>query len=380
MKILIAADSFKDSLGAGDVCRALQSGIGKEWPGARVEILPMADGGEGTVESVIAATGGDLVQLTVKDPLMRPTSSFYGISGDGLTAVIEMAAASGIEKLKPEERNPWITSTFGTGQLILDALDRGCDRIMIGIGGSATNDGGTGMARALGVQFLDKTGNPVGEGGGALASVHRIAMNGLDRRIGKTGIRVACDVTNPLTGPRGASAVYGPQKGADPEMVQRLDACLGHLSGIIEKQLGMKVDDIPGAGAAGGLGAGLIAFLGAELMKGFDMVAQLVGLEKKIREADLVITGEGKIDDQTGYGKTPWGVAQLAMKHQIPVVAVAGTVAGGTEELASCGISVILPIADRPMSLEESLRRAPELLEGTGRRIAGLIRLGRSFR
>jgi len=340
----------------------------------------MADGGEGTVESVIAATGGDLVQLTVKDPLMRPTSSFYGISGDGLTAVIEMAAASGIEKLKPEERNPWITSTFGTGQLILDALDRGCDRIMIGIGGSATNDGGTGMARALGVQFLDNRGNPVGEGGGALASVHRIAMDGLDRRIGKTGIRVACDVTNPLTGPRGASAVYGPQKGADPEMVQRLDACLGHLSGIIEKQLGMKVDDIPGAGAAGGLGAGLIAFLGAELMKGFDMVAQLVGLEEKIREADLVITGEGKIDDQTGYGKTPWGVAQLAMKHQIPVVAVAGTVAGGTEELASCGISVILPIADRPMSLEESLRRAPELLEGTGRRIAGLIRLGRSFR
>ena len=380
MNILIATDSFKDSLGAGDVCRALRSGIWKEWPGAAVEILPMADGGEGTVASVITATGGEMVSLEVKDPLMRPTPSFYGISGDGHTAVIEMAAASGIEKLKPEERNPWVTSTFGTGQLILDALERGCDRVMIGIGGSATNDGGTGMARAMGVKFLDEKGDPVEEGGGALGSVHRIVMDGLDRRIGQTDIRVACDVTNPLTGPQGASAVYGPQKGADPEMVKRLDASLGHLAGIIGQQLGLAVNELPGSGAAGGLGAGLIAFLGAQLMKGFDMVAEMVGLEEKIRQADLVITGEGKIDGQTIYGKTPCGVARMAMKYRKPVVAVAGTVAGSVEDLAGCGIGFIIPIADGPISLEESLRRAPELLEGAGRRIAGLIRLGQTFR
>ncbi|RPI44776.1 MAG: glycerate kinase, partial [Bacteroidetes bacterium] len=311
-------------------------------------------------------------------PLMRPTSSFYGISGDGRTAVIEMAAASGIEKLKGGERNPWITSTFGTGELILDALQKGCSRILIGIGGSATNDGGMGMARALGVKFLDEHGKPVGEGGGALGSVRRIETGGLDERIGRTGIRVACDVTNPLTGPRGASAVYGPQKGADPEMVKRLDAGLGHLAGVIESHLGIAVDGIPGAGAAGGLGAGLIAFLRAELVKGFDLVAGMVGLEERIREADLVITGEGKLDGQTIFGKTPCGVALLAMKHHKPVIAVAGTVSAGIGELTSCGIRVVMPITDGPMSLEESVRRTSELLEDTGRRIAGLIRIGRT--
>ena len=287
MKILIAPDSFKDSLSARKVAESLSRGFKKVNSDADIRILPMADGGEGTVESLMDATGGKTIRVKVLDPLLRPVDSFLGITGDGSTAVIEMAAASGLELLESGERNPWITSTYGTGELIRFALDRGCRKILLGIGGSATNDCGSGMASALGVRFLDRSGNQTGPGGGVLDQVVHLDMDPLDPRIGEVDIRVACDVTNPLTGPDGASHVYGPQKGADPEMVKLLDKNLEYFAGQIFSQLGKEVSEVPGAGAAGGLGAGLMAFTGARLMKGFDMVAEVVGLEKQIGEVDL---------------------------------------------------------------------------------------------
>jgi glycerate kinase len=376
IRILIAPDSFKDCLGALDVAKALTRGIHRFLPDTNIVNVPMADGGEGTVESLIDATGGRRMEVSVKDPLMRQAPSFYGISGDGSTAVIEMAAASGLEMLEPGERNPWITSTFGTGQLILHALDQGCGTILLGIGGSATNDGGMGMAEALGVRFQAAGGGTVGPGGGAAGQVQEIVMDGLDPRIGGTTIRVACDVNNPLTGPQGASHVYGPQKGADPEMAAQLDSNLAHLARKISEQLGKEIDHVPGAGAAGGLGAGLMAFLGASLVRGFDMVAETVGLEEQVIRADLVITGEGKMDRQTQFGKTPYGVARLAAKHGKPVIGIAGTMEESATELYNHGFSLLLPILEGPSDLESAIRNAPFLLERTGERIARMIRLG----
>jgi glycerate kinase len=375
MQILIAPDSFKDCLSARQVAQALSQGFRKAMPEALIRTIPMADGGEGTVDSIIDATGGSVMEVTVMDPLSREIPSFFGVSGDGSTAVIEMAAASGLELLEPGERDPWITSTFGTGQLIRHALDRGCRKILLGIGGSATNDGGLGMAMALGVRFLDGKGRAVGQGGGALADVKRIEMGDLDPRIGQSEIRVACDVTNPLTGTGGASQLYGPQKGADPGMVKRLDNNLRHFAGVISEEVGMEIEEVPGAGAAGGLGAGLMAFLGAKLVRGFDMVSESVGLEREIALADLVITGEGKLDRQTQFGKTPFGVAQLAKKHGKPVIGVAGTVDEGAEELYGGGFQLILSIQERPVTLEAAIRNAPVLLERTGERIARMLRL-----
>ncbi len=375
MNILIAPDSFKDCMSAREVAIALGRGIKKILPDSVQVMVPMADGGEGTVESVIDATGGERIVLRVKDPLMREVSSFYGITGDGKTAVIEMAAASGLELLELEERDPWITSTFGTGQLIADALDRGCSKIMLGIGGSATNDCGAGMAEALGVKFSGRFGNLTDRGGGVLSEVELIHLEGLDSRIAGTEIVVACDVINPLTGPRGASAVYGPQKGADRGMVERLDRNLAHFAGVIENQLGKKISKVPGSGAAGGLGAGLMAFLDATLMKGIDMIAEVTGLEEKIRQADLVITGEGKMDAQTQFGKTPFGVAQLAKKHGKPVIGVAGTLEEDAVVLYQAGFDLLLPIQEKPGDLAAALAGAEPLLERTGERIARLIRI-----
>lgn len=370
MKVLIAIDSFKDSLSASGAAMALRAGFLKGNPAAVVSTLPMADGGEGTVQSLIDATKGTIVELEVMDPLMRPRKSFYGISGDGTTAIIEMAAASGLEILRPEERNPWYTTTFGTGQLIADALEKGCRKLLVGIGGSATNDCGAGMAEALGVRFRNASGELVSKGGGALGEIHEIDLSGMHPHALTAVIQVACDVDNPLCGPKGASAIYGPQKGADPEMVQKLDRNLEHFASQIASQLAKDVALIPGSGAAGGLGAGLIAFLDATLMKGFDMVAGMTGLEEKIKNADLVITGEGKVDGQTRFGKTPYGVALLAKKHNKPVIAVGGKIDSGAELLYDYGINAIFPISDGPLSLEESIARAEELLKMTGERIA----------
>lgn len=375
MNILIAPDSFKDSLSALKVASALGRGIQKILPDARCTLVPMADGGEGTVESVIDATGGKRIEVRVMDPLMREITASYGITGDGESAVIEMAAASGIELLEKSERDPWITSTFGTGQMILDALNRSCGMIMIGIGGSATNDGGAGMAQALGVKFSGVTGDLSVRGGGALDKVDQIHMEGLDPRIADTQVIVACDVTNPLTGPLGASAVYGPQKGAGEEMVMQLDRNMSHFAATIEDQLGKKVSEVPGAGAAGGLGAGLMAFLDARLVQGFDMVAGVVGLDEKIMGADLVITGEGKMDAQTRFGKTPYGVAQMAKRMGKPVIGVAGILETDATVLYELGFDLLMSIQEKPCDLEYSLKNSERLLERTGERMARLIKI-----
>lgn len=375
MNILIAPDSFKDSLSALKVASALGRGIQKILPDARCTLVPMADGGEGTVQSVIDATGGKRIGARVLDPLMREITASYGVTGDGKSAVIEMAAASGIERLEMSERDPWITSTFGTGQLILDALNRGCGIIMVGIGGSATNDGGAGMAQALGVKFSGEAGYITVQGGGALDRVNRIHMEGLDPRIVDTQVIVACDVTNPLTGPFGASAVYAPQKGASEEMVEQLDRNLSHFAATIQDQLGRKVSEVPGAGAAGGLGAGLMAFLDARLVQGFEMVAGVVGLEEKITGADLVITGEGKMDAQTRFGKTPFGVAGMARRMGKPVIGVAGALDSDSAVLYESGFDLLMPIQERPCDLEYSLKNSEQLLERTGERMARLIKM-----
>jgi len=375
MNILIAPDSFKDCLSAMEVADALGRGIRKIMPEASCELLPLADGGEGTVESVIDATGGEKIHVRVMDPLMREVLSFYGITGDGETAVIEMAAASGIELLQADERDPWITSTFGTGQLIRDALDRGVRKILLGIGGSATNDGGAGMAQALGVTFSGKFGTINVQGGGTLAEVTDLHMDARDPRISRTEVIVACDVDNPLTGPRGASAIYGPQKGADPAMVKKLDGNLAHFAELIRDQLGKDINGVPGAGAAGGLGAGLMAFLDARLVSGFDMIAGVVGLEGKIRNSDLVITGEGKMDGQTRFGKTPYGVAQMAKKHGLPVIGIAGTLDEDAAVLYEHGFDLLMPIQEKPGDLESSLREGRQLLERTAERMARLLKM-----
>ncbi len=377
MRILIAPDSYKNALSALEVAKSLKSGLQKVFQDAEFEILPMADGGEGTVEALIDATQGQMIKTEVCDPLMRPIESSFGITGDGITAVIEMASASGIQLITSEERNPWITTTYGTGELILAAMDKGCRDIILGIGGSATNDCGMGMAAALGVKFLDQAGNSVGPGGGMLAEVTRIDMSGLDKRIRETKIMVACDVTNTLTGPSGASHVYGPQKGADPGMVKKLDSNLKKFSDLIIEQIGKDVEQIPGAGAAGGLGAGLIAFLDGGLVEGVPAIAAKTGLDEAVAKADIVITGEGGIDFQTQFGKTPYGVAQVAKKHGKPVIAVAGTIGEGVDELYSKGIDAVISILDSPMSLEEAIRQTPTLLEATGERIGRLLILGR---
>ena len=379
MRILIAPDSYKNALSALEVAKSLKSGLQKVFQDAEFEILPMADGGEGTVEALIDATGGQIIKTRVHDPLMRPIESSFGVTGDGITAVIEMASASGIQLITSEERNPLITTTFGTGELIHAALDRGCRDIILGIGGSATNDCGMGMAAALGIKFLDQSGNSVGPGGGMMAEVTRIDMNGLDERIRETKIMVACDVTNPLTGPNGAAHVYGPQKGADPEMVKKLDSNLMKFSKVISEQLDKEVGKIPGAGAAGGLGAGLIAFLDGELVEGVPIIAAKTGLEEAVAKADIVITGEGGIDFQTQFGKTPYGVAQVAKKHGKPVIAVAGTIGKGIDELYSKGIDVVISILDSPMSLEEAIQETTALLEATGERIGRLLLLGKGL-
>jgi glycerate kinase len=360
-----------------EVAKSLGKGLRSILPEAEIQMVPMADGGEGTVEALIDATGGRRLKVRVHDPLMRELESAIGITGDGETAVIEMAAASGLQQISREERNPWITTTYGTGEMIRAALDQGCGTILLGIGGSATNDCGAGMAEALGIKFLGEDGNPVSRGGGGLGYIRKIDMSGLDPRISRTRILVACDVTNPLTGPDGASHVYGPQKGADPSMVRRLDDNVAGFAGLIGEQLGKDVDRIPGAGAAGGLGAGLIAFLDARLVHGVTAISERIGLEDKIKRADLVITGEGTIDFQTQFGKTPFGVARLAKQHNKPVIAVAGTLGEGFEVLSGKGFDTILSILDAPMTLEEAIAKTPVLLEKTGKLIGSLLKIGK---
>ena len=379
MHIVIAPDSFKECLSAAQVGLAISEGIKRIVPEAEITCIPVADGGEGTVAALVTATGGKIIQTPSVDALNRPIDSFYGILGDGETAVIEMAAASGIELLSPEERNPLIATTYGTGLLIKAALEAGFNRIIIGIGGSATNDGGAGMAQALGFGLFDKDGLPLGLGGSFLGALHSIDRSNVHPLLQKAKITVACDVRNPLLGLSGATYVYGPQKGATPEMLETLEENMAHFSRILQKGLEINVSKIPGAGAAGGLGAGLMAFCKAEISSGFELVSKLTNLEKYVSQATLVFTAEGKIDSQTAFGKTISGVAQLAKKYKVPVIALAGTVTDNLTELYKLGITSVFAIGDQPMGLEESKARASELLANTSEQIMRLVkRVGKS--
>ncbi len=372
MKIVIAPDSFKGSLSALEVARSIERGIKNVNESIDTVIVPMADGGEGTVQALIDASGGEIINLTVHDPLSREIQSYYGIMGDGSTAVIEMAAASGLPLLKPEERNPLKTTTYGTGELIKDALDKGCQKFIIGLGGSATNDGGCGMAQALGTKFMDSGGNEIDIIGGELSRISHIDLTGIDPRIKNAEFLAACDVDNPLCGERGASAVYGPQKGASKKDVITLDKALMHFSQIVRMQLNVDIKDKAGAGAAGGLGAGAMIFLNAQLQSGIEIITKLTHLPEKMNGADLVITGEGKIDFQTASGKTPFGVAQTAKEKNIPVIALAGGLGHKYKDLYTKGFDGIYSITDKPMTLQEAIDNVALLLEDAAE---NLIRL-----
>lgn len=363
MKVVVAPDSFKGSLSAPQAAAAIARGVRRAMPDAEILEVPLADGGEGTVEALVAATGGAFVETDAHDPLGRPLQARYGILGDGRTAVIEMAAASGLPLLEIAERNPMKTSTFGTGELILDAARRGVSAMIIGIGGSATVDGGTGMARALGISFLDENGDALSGGGEILSAICAIDMAGRAGELAGLRFTVACDVRNPLTGPDGAAAVYGPQKGATPEQVKLLEAGLANLAAVIRKDLGREVETLAGAGAAGGLGAGLVVFAGAELKPGIEIVLDAVGIDGKLEGAELVFTGEGSVDAQSAFGKTAAGLARAAKTAGASVFVLAGTVGEGAEAMLENGVDAVFSIARGPASEEEMFREAGALLE-----------------
>jgi glycerate kinase len=371
MKIVIAPDSFKGSLTAREACIAMEKGVRRVLPTAEVINLPMADGGEGTVDALVSSTGGKLIQQKVKDPLGNPVHATYGILGDKVTAVIEMAAASGLPLVPLERRNPLNTTTFGTGELIRAALNQGCRKFIIGIGGSATNDGGTGMAQALGVEFFDKSGQLIRQkmAGGLLSQVGTISLSGLIPEICQSAFTVACDVDNPLLGPRGCAAVYSPQKGATPEIVVQLEQNMTGFVDILEKTVNFSVRNNAGAGAAGGLGAGLMAFLKAQLTSGIKIVLNASHFAKKIKGADLILTGEGKIDFQTAFGKTLSGVAAEAKKQAIPVIALGGSVDLNIENLYEIGINSFFSICNQPMELANAMKEGGTLLEFAAERV-----------
>lgn len=401
MRIVVAPDSFKESLRATAVCEAIAAGVRDAAPQADVVLCPIADGGEGTVDALVAATGGRIIRTRVRGPLGDPVDAAWGLLGtiphrdgvkaiavrgdndsrsphvasapDAPTAVIEMAAASGLPLVPADRRDPLLTTTYGTGELVKAALDAGARQIILGIGGSATNDGGVGCAQALGVRFLDSDGRelPHGLGGGMLERIHAIDMSRRDPRLADCRIRVACDVTNPLCGPRGASAVYGPQKGADPQRVKQLDAGLAHLADLIRRDLGRDVRDLPGAGAAGGLGAGLVAFADATLRRGIEIVIEAVRLTDRLAGTDLVITGEGRLDEQSMMGKVIHGVATAARAAGVPVIVVCGSVGHGAERSLEL-VDAYFSIVNRPMSLSDALANAAPLLRET---TANIIRV-----
>lgn len=373
-KFVLAPDSFKESMTAKEVCVAMEKGIRKVFSDVEIVHVPMADGGEGTVESLVDATNGYKEYVEVQGPLPKQkVRAYYGILEDKKTAVIEMAQASGLMLVDPKVRNPLVTTTYGTGELIKAALNKGVSTIIIGIGGSATVDGGIGMAQALGVKFTDKYGNNIEPTGSNLAKIDKISMENLDKRVKKVNFIIASDVENILTGKKGAAAVFGPQKGATPDEVELLDKGLIHYAEIIRRDIGKNVEDIAGSGAAGGLGAGLIALLDAKLQSGVEVVANTVELAEKISQADYVFTGEGGMDFQTKYGKTPFGVAQVAKKYHKPVFAEAGYLGERIEELYDIGISAIFGIVDKSESIEESLEKGPQNVERTTENIARLI-------
>lgn len=373
--IVLAPDSFKESMTAKEVCEAMERGIRKANSQIKCIHVPMADGGEGTMQSLVDATGGRVYSKEVVGPLGNNVVAEYGILGNGEIGVIEMASASGIHLVDSEKRNPLITTTFGTGQLIKACLNKGVKKLLIGIGGSATNDGGAGFIQALGGRLLDENGDDLSYGGGALAKLHTIDLSNLDERLKYVSVEVACDVNNPLCGKEGASYVFGPQKGATREMIEILDQNLSHYAEVIKEQLGKDVISKAGAGAAGGLGAGLMAFLDVKLKSGIEMVIEYANLEEKVRDADMVWTGEGSIDFQTQYGKTPLGVAMIAKKYNKPVIALAGRVGNDIDVLYDKGIDAIFGIMRGVTSIEEALVKGPENVEKTSENIIRLLNI-----
>jgi glycerate kinase len=352
----------------------MERGILRVFPDAEVRKIPIADGGEGTVEALVTATTGVLRETEVTGPRGEKLKAAWGILGDGKTAIIEMAAASGLPLVAAKDRDPRITTTYGTGELIKAALDAGLRKIIIGIGGSATNDGGAGMARALGARFLAADGSELVDGGAALGQLAQIDLRKLDARLPETEITVACDVDNPLCGPRGASAVFGPQKGATPQLVADLDAALAHFAQCARAATGRDVADLPGAGAAGGLGAGLMFFTAAQLKPGVDIVLAAVGFADIVKDADFVITGEGRTDFQTAFGKAPVGVAKVAKQFKVPVFCISGGLGDGADDVLAQGIDAVMSICDRPLSLEECMRDGSALIESCATRLCRIIK------
>lgn len=384
MKIVVAPQSLKGSLDAAAVGEAIAAGIRRVLPDAEILVVPVADGGEGTVSALVAATGGRIIPVDVTGPLGEPIRAEYGILGGNgsspMTAVLEMASASGLPLVPPERRDPRITTTYGTGELMRAALDAGARRLLIGIGGSATNDGGAGMAQALGYRLLDAEGNDLPPGGAALARLARIDASEHDPRLDAVSIQVASDVSNPLYGPTGASAVYGPQKGATPETVEELDAALAHYAVILQRDLGADVADVPGAGAAGGLGAGLLAFTHAQLVPGARVVFDALDFARRVAGADLIFTAEGRLDSQTAYGKAPGAVAAAARAAGARTIALVGGLLADDAALAALGIDAVVPIPDAPMSLETAMSDAQRLVTAAAARAMRLVALGQSMR
>ncbi|MDF0606808.1 glycerate kinase [Neisseriaceae bacterium TC5R-5] len=376
MKIVIAPDSYKESLTAMQVASEIEAGFREIFPDAEYCKMPMADGGEGTVQAMLDASDGQWQQLSVTGPLGQVVSAFYGLTGGTHMAVIEMAAASGLALVPLAQRNPLLTTSRGTGELILAALDAGAWHFVLGIGGSATNDGGAGMLQALGIGLLDEAGESLGPGGAELARLARIDLSGLDSRLSHCRFDVACDVSNPLLGPQGASAVFGPQKGADSQMVAQLDAALAHFAHIIVRDLGVEVAHIPGAGAAGGMGAALLAFLHGRLRSGSDIIAEAIGLDAAVQGAQLVLTGEGRIDSQSIQGKTPIGVARVAQRYGVPVIALAGGLARDRAVVHQYGLDAVFGAVCQPCSVVDAMAEAAFNVRSAARNIAATLKLG----
>ena len=380
MKILVAPQEFKGSISALSVAEAAKVGVIRVFPKAEVVLCPVADGGDGTLETLVEVSGGEVRTCNVRNPIGETITAQWGAMGDGVTAVIEMARTSGLALLSLDERDPLNASTFGLGQAILEALNEGFRNFIVGIGGSATNDAGAGMAQALGANLLDSEGRSIGSGGAALANLRSIDVSKMDPRIEGSHFMVACDVSNPLTGAEGASAVYGPQKGATPAMVAELDNALLNFADIVKKDIGKNVSGISGAGAAGGLGAGMLAFMGAELKAGVDIVLETVRLKEKLAGVDLVITGEGGMDFQTVYNKAPIGVARIAAELNIPTVAIAGLLGRNFTVVHDHGIRAATSIVDGPITLEESSERASELISNSVEESLRFISVGMDMR
>lgn len=377
MKFVLAPDSFKESMTAKEACIAMEKGIIKAMPEAEIIHVPMADGGEGTMQSLVDATSGKIYEVEVTAPLGNKVKSRYGVLGNENIAVIEMAEASGLNLVKREDRNPLITTTFGTGELIKAVLDRGIKKIIIGLGGSATNDGGVGMLQALGASFKDRNGKELSFGGKSLIDLETIDLSNFDKRIYDVDIEVACDVKNPLVGSNGASYVFAPQKGATEEMVKILDKALLKYSNVVMKAFNKDINNIAGAGAAGGLGAALVGFCNGKLKSGIDLVIKYSLLEEKIKDCDYVFTGEGSIDFQTKFGKTPVGVSKLAKDKGIPVIAFAGNVGDNIDDLYSLGINSVVSIMQGVSTLEQALKNGPSNLERTVYNIVKIININR---